>query len=77
MNELKLKLEGIFGDNVDIKIGKFSGSNPDDRFTLELNDLLFICEEEDGWIEVWDDGVQELFYFQTEDELFNFIKTKI
>ena len=76
MLELKLKLEGIFGDNVDIKIGKFSGSNPDDRFTLELNDLLFICEE-DGWLEVWDDGVQELFYFQTEDELVNFIKTKI
>jgi len=75
MLELKLKLEGIFGDNVDVKIENMSGSNPVGQ-TLIINNLLFICEE-DGWLEVWDDGVQELFYFQTEDELVNFIKTKI
>jgi hypothetical protein len=75
MLELKLKLEGIFGDNVDIKIENMGGGNPVGQ-TLIINNLLFICEE-DGWLEVWDDGVQELFYFQTEDELFNFIKTKI
>ena len=65
MNELKLKLEGIFGDNVEIKTGKFKGSNPDDRITLELNDLFFICEE-DGWLEVWDDKVQELIDYIKE-----------
>ena len=75
MLELKLKLEGIFGDNVDVKIENMFGSNPVGQ-TLIINNLLFICEE-DGWLEVWDDGVQELFYFQTEDELVDFIKTKI
>jgi hypothetical protein len=75
MKSLKLKLEEIFGDNVDVKIENMGGGNPVGQ-TLIINNLLFICEE-DGWIEVWDDGVQELFYFQTEDELFNFIKTKI
>ena len=75
MKLLKLELEGIFGDNVDIKIENMGGGNPVGQ-TLIINNLLFICEE-DGWLEVWDDGVQELFYFQTEDELFNFIKTKI
>ena len=75
MLELKLKLEGIFGDNVDLKIENMFGSNPVGQ-TLIINNLLFICEE-DGWLEVWDDSVQELFYFQTEDELVDFIKTKI
>jgi hypothetical protein len=75
MNELKLKLEGIFGDNVDMKIESMMGSNPI-GVELIINDLLFINDVE-GCYEVWNDGVKDLFYFQTEDELIGYIKINI
>ena len=75
MNELKLKLEGIFGDNVDMKIESMIGSAPL-GVELQINDLLFINNLE-GFFEVWNDEVKDLFYFQTEDELIDYIKTKI
>ena len=72
MNELKLKLEGIFGDNITMEIESMLGS---DNVGIELiiNDLLFINDLE-GFFEVWNDKVQDLFYFQTEDELIDYIK---
>ena len=72
MNELKLKLEGIFGDNITMEIESMIGSDPV-GLELIINDLLFINDLE-GFFEVWNDKVQDLFYFQTEDELIDYIK---
>ena len=75
MNELKLKLEGIYGDNVTMEIESMKGSDPV-GLELIINDLLFINDLE-GFFEVWNDKVQDLFYFQTEDELIDYIKEKL
>ena len=75
MLELKLKLEVIFEDNVDMKIESMIGSAPL-GVELQINDLLFINDLE-GFFEVWDDEVKDLFYFQTEDELIDYIKINI
>ena len=75
MNELKLKLEGIFGDNIDMKIESMIGSAPL-GVELQINDLFFINDVEECY-EVWNDEVKDLFYFQTEDELIDYIKINI
>ncbi len=75
MNELKLKLEGIFEDNIDMKIESMIGSAPL-GVELIINDLLFINDVEECY-EVWNDEVKDLFYFQTEDELIDYIKINI
>jgi hypothetical protein len=75
MNDLKLKLEGIYGDNVDMKIENMLGITPI-GVELIINDLLFINDVEDVF-EVWNDEVKDLVYFQTEDELINYIKINI
>ena len=75
MNELKLKLEGIFGDNITMEIESMKGSDPV-GIELIINDLLFINDFE-GFFEVWNDKVQDLFYFQNEDELIDYIKEKL
>jgi hypothetical protein len=75
MNVLKLKLEGIFGDNVDIEIESMIGSAPL-GVELQINDLFFINDVEECY-EVWNDEVKDLFYFQTEDELIDYIKINI
>jgi hypothetical protein len=75
MNELKLKLEGIFEDNVTMEIESMFGSDPV-GLELIINDLLFINDLE-GFFEVWNNKVQDLFYFQTEDELIDYIKEKL
>jgi len=71
MKDLKLKLEEVFENKFDIQIEKTNGITE-----LIINDLLFI-NRVDEQFEVWNDTVEDLFYFIEEDDLINYIKSQL
>ena len=71
MKDLKLKLEEVFENKFDIQIEKTNGITE-----LIINDLLFI-NRVDEQFEVWNDTVDDLFYFIEEDDLINYIKSQL
>lgn len=71
MKDLKLKLEEVFENKFDIQIEKTNGITE-----LIINDLLFI-NKVDEQFEVWNDIVEDLFYFIEEDDLINYIKSQL
>jgi hypothetical protein len=74
MENLKLKLETIFGKDLEIIIRKIE-NDFDEGTELVINNNIFITNIEDEF-EVFTEE-DDLNYFIGEEELFNYIKEKL
>ena len=74
MKDLKLKLETIFGKDLEIIIRKIE-NDFDEGTELVINNNIFITNIEDEF-EVFTEE-DDLNYFIGEEELFNYIKEKL